>query len=94
MSLKKLSSKPSPKQALVLVMLKRKQGASIFAVMKATGWQRHSVRGFDGGGAHQALTLVSWKTGKERVYRIVANDVSPFWSSRNAASGAAVRTTS
>ncbi len=47
MSLKKLSSnKPSradSKQAQVLAMLRRKQGATIAAVMQATGWQRRQV---------------------------------------------------
>ena len=62
------------KQAGVIEMLRRRQRASVAAIMKATGWQPHSVRGFLAGVVRNklGLTLVSEKTGEERVYRIIA----------------------
>src|SRR3984893_16302985 len=76
------SAKPSradSKQAQVLAMLHRKQGATIATIMQATDWQPHSVHGFLTAVVRTKLgpTLVSEKTGEARVYRIVANDVSP-----------------
>jgi hypothetical protein len=67
------------KQVRVIEMLHRPQGATIATIMEATGWQAHSVRGFFAGVVRNklGLTLVSEKTGEERVYLIVAKDVAP-----------------
>jgi hypothetical protein len=61
------------KKAEVLGLLKRKGGATLAQIMKATGWQAHSVRGFISGalGKKMGLTVNSVRREDgERVYSI------------------------
>ena len=60
----------------MLALLQRSQGATIAAIMKATGWQQHSVRGFLAGVVRKRLKLKlgSSKVDGIRVYRITSAD--------------------
>ncbi len=71
------TQRSNSKQAGVVDMLRESQGATISAIMKATGWQQHSVRGFFAGVVRKklGLTLASEKPNDgDRVYRIVASE--------------------
>jgi hypothetical protein len=70
------SSKPTAgtdtKHARIVAMLRAPAGATIAAIMTATDWQQHSVRGFLAGVVRKrlGLNLVSEQTDKGRVYHI------------------------
>jgi hypothetical protein len=60
------------KHARIIAMLRASAGTTIGAIMTATDWQEHSVRGFLAGVVRKklGLNLVSEQTDKGRVYRI------------------------
>ncbi len=66
-------TRDNSKQAQVIAMLKRPEGATIAQICEATGWQQHTVRGTFAGAFKKKLGLeiTSIKEdGRDRVYRI------------------------
>src|SRR6476469_8045747 len=87
---KKLSSAPvqsldqpvrhraGSKQARVIEMLMKPEGATSGDIMKATDWQQHSVRGFFAGIIRKKLklTLTSEAAEAGRIYKVTASAAS------------------
>ena len=69
----RIKTRENSKQAQVIALLKRPEGATITQICEATGWQPHTVRGAFAGSLKKklGLTIVSVKDeNAERVYRI------------------------
>ena len=66
------AARPGTKHGRIVAMLRTPSGTTIAAIMTATQWQQHSVRGFLAGVVRKrlGLNLVSEQTDKGRVYRI------------------------
>src|SRR4030081_641606 len=75
-SAKGTRAESNSKQSRVIAMLQSPAGATIAAMMKATDWQQHSVRGFLAGVVRKRLKLklVSTKLDGNRVYQIAGGD--------------------
>jgi hypothetical protein len=67
------------KHARIIAMLRRPTGATIAAIIAATNWQQHSVRGFLAGVVRKklGLNLNSEQTDKGRVYRVKDGKAAP-----------------
>lgn len=70
---KPAAARDGSKKADVLALLQRKGGATLSQIMKATGWQPHSVRGFiSTAGKKHGIKIESSNDEKgDRVYKIV-----------------------
>lgn len=74
---RKAANKNHSKTDQVLHLLGKPKGASIPDLMKATGWQAHSIRGFMSGNLkRKGHVIESEKTGDVRRYRIGARQVA------------------
>jgi len=67
------SKREGTKQATLIELLQRPEGATLEQMVQATGWQQHTVRGCMAGALKKklGLSIVSEKTdGQQRTYRI------------------------
>jgi Protein of unknown function (DUF3489) len=73
-SAKSEKANPDSKQSRVIAMLQSPAGSTLAAMMKATGWQQHSVRGFLAGVVRKRLKLKleSKEVASTRVYKITS----------------------
>jgi hypothetical protein len=70
---RRATAREGTKKEKVLALLRRSQGATLTELMKATGWQSHSVRGFLSGALRKKMKLKvksSKRDNGERVYSV------------------------
>jgi len=78
---KPVAKPPKPragtKQAMLIAMLRRPEGAAISEIVAETGWQAHTVRGAISGALKKKLGLLidsERVTGRGSVYRLKSSD--------------------
>jgi hypothetical protein len=83
------AARSDTKHARIIAMLRKPAGATIAAIMTATDWQQHSVRGFLAGVVRKklGLNLVSEQTDKGRAYRIKDGKPAPVAAVRTQQAG-------
>jgi hypothetical protein len=80
----KSAARSNTKHARIIALLRSPAGTTIVAIMTATDWQQHSVRGFLAGVVRKKLdlNLVSELTDKGRIYRIKDGKASSVTADR------------
>ncbi len=70
----KTKTRGETKQAMMIRMLTRTDGATLDEMIEVTGWQGHSIRGMMSGVLKKrlGLTISSEKDERGRIYRIAA----------------------
>jgi hypothetical protein len=72
------TTREGTKQAVLIELLSRAEGATLAQMTEATGWQIHTVRGAMAGALKKKLGLEitsEKQTGTDRVYRITTTNV-------------------
>jgi hypothetical protein len=64
------AKKANGKQATIVAMMRRPEGATVEQLAEATGWQRHSVRGLISAKLAKQHSITRTKAEKHTVYRI------------------------
>jgi hypothetical protein len=78
---------PHSKQDQIVALLQQPGGATLDGLVKATGWQKHSVRGFLAGTVRKnmKLPLLSEKIDGIRTYRVAASRAAKATKKRRSA---------
>ena len=72
--------RPETKQAKLIAMLQRPEGATLDQIVEATGWRRHTIRGAISGTLRKklGLTIVSQRIESKTLYRIIDTSSDAF----------------
>ena len=71
---KKTLAQEGTKKARILILLNRPKGATLEELVRATGWQTHSIRGFISGNVGKQMGLkvnTSTRSGGKKAYHIL-----------------------